>query len=208
MSAPFTAFSQVELDGLIEQVKEAADYGRALSAEDLPLLLNALLMLAQLQAEMADQGVTLQQLRKLAGLVQSSEELKHLAQDGEPKKPLRRQKPKPSPGRGGRSRALSALSGGLKKGQRCPECGRGTLYQYTPAVVLRISGQAPLKSTQPILERLRCNTCGAYFTAELAGAVQQDGPAEQTYGHSARALMAIQKYFAGAPFYRQQILQP
>jgi hypothetical protein len=29
---------------------------------------------------------------------------------------------------------------------------------------------------------------------------------DQTYGYSARALMGIQKYFAGAPFYRQQTL--
>ncbi|NJN46517.1 MAG: IS66 family transposase, partial [Candidatus Competibacteraceae bacterium] len=74
-------------------------------------------------------------------------------------------------------------------------------------MVLRISGQTPLKSTQHLLERLRCNTCGSYFTAALPEAIQQDGPAEQTYGYSARALMAIQKYFAGAPFYRQQTLQ-
>ena len=73
--------------------------------------------------------------------------------------------------------------------------------------MLRISGQTPLISTQHILERLRCNTCGAYFIAELAAEVTQDGPAEQTYGYSARAMMAIQKYFAGSPFYRQQTLQ-
>jgi hypothetical protein len=64
-----------------------------------------------------------------------------------------------------------------------------------------------LKSTQHLLERLRCNTCGSYFTAALPDTSQQDGPAEQIYGYSARALMAIQKYFAGAPFYRQQTLQ-
>lgn len=61
---------------------------------------------------------------------------------------------------------------GLEKGQRCPECARETLYQYTPAVALRISGQTPLKSTQPILERLRGNTCAAYSTAELPQAVR------------------------------------
>ena len=59
MTKPFTELSQAELDGLIERVKEAADFGLALSAEDLQLLLNALLMLAQLQAEMADQDITL-----------------------------------------------------------------------------------------------------------------------------------------------------
>lgn len=208
MSQPFEELSQADLDGLIERVKEAADYGLALSAEDLRLLLNALLMLAQLQAEMADQDMTLHKLRKLAGLVQSSEKLKHLAPGNAPKKPSTRPKPpaKPPAEAVVHERCQHRLEG-LTKGQRCPECARGTLYKYTPAVVLRISGQTPLKSTQHLLERLRCNACGAYFTAELPETVQQDGPADQTYGYSARALMAIQKYFAGAPFYRQQTLQ-
>jgi transposase len=96
---------------------------------------------------------------------------------------------------------------GLTKGQRCPECGRGTLYKYPPGGGDTDQRPTPPTSTQHFLERLRCNTCGAYFTAELPEAAQQDGPAEQTYGYSARALMAIQKYFAGAPFYRQQTLQ-
>lgn len=212
MTKPFTELSQAELEGLIERVKEAAEYGLALSAEDLQLLLNALLMLAQLQAEMADQDITLHKLRKLAGIVTSSEKLKNLAPGNAPNKPSTRPKPKPKPSSKPPAEAVvhercQHCLEGLEKGQRCPECGRGTLYQYTPAVVLRISGQTPLKSTQHILERLRCNTCGAYFTAGLPEAVEQDGPAEQTYGYSARALMAIQKYFAGAPFYRQQTLQ-
>lgn len=68
-------------------------------------------------------------------------------------------------------------------------------------------GHSPLVSTQHLLERLRCNTCGAYFTASLPDKVREDGPAEQTYGYSARALMAIQNYFASVSFYRQQTLQ-
>jgi transposase len=210
MTQPFAELSQAELDGLIERVKEAAEYGLALSAEDLQLLLNALLMLAQLQAEMAEQDITLHKLRKLAGIVQRSEKFKDIASGEAPKKPSTRPKPKPSPKPPAEpvvhERCQHCLTG-LTKGQRCPECGRGTLYQYIPAVVLRISGQTPLKSTQHLLERLRCNTCGAYFTADLPEAVLEDGPADQQYGYSARALMGIQKYFAGAPFYRQQTLQ-
>jgi transposase len=160
MSQPFTELSQAELDGLIERVKEAAEYGLALSAEDLQWLLNALLMLAQLQAEMADQDITLQKLRKLAGIVNSSEKLRNLTPGDARNKPSRRPKPKLSPKPPAEAvvheRCQHALEG-LKKGQRCPACGRGTLYKYTPAVVLRISGQTPLKSTQHLLERLRCN---------------------------------------------------
>jgi hypothetical protein len=57
------------------------------------------------------------------------------------------------------------------------------------------------------MERYRCNTCGAYFTADLPETIMADGSATQKYGYSARALMAIYKYFAGLPFYRQSSIQ-
>jgi hypothetical protein len=41
------------------------------------------------------------------------------------------------------------------------------------------------KPPQP--SRLRCNTCGAYFTAEAPLEVTLDGPLEQRYGYTARA---------------------
>jgi transposase len=76
---PFTELSQTELDALIERVKEAAEHGLALSGEDLWLLLNALVMLAQLQERMADHDITLHKLRKLAGLVSTAEKLERRA---------------------------------------------------------------------------------------------------------------------------------
>jgi len=210
MSKAFEELSEAELDGLIERVKQAAEHHLALSGEDLRLLLNALLMLAQLQARMADQDITLYKLRKLAGIVSASEKLSAvLPQASKPaKKPKQEsgKEPKAAPERVIHERCTHRIEG-LEKGQRCPECERGTLYKYDPAVVLRISGQTPLRSTEHLLERLRCNTCGAYFTASVGEEFEQDGPAEQRYGYSARALMAIQKYFAGSPFYRQQTLQ-
>ncbi|WP_057830332.1 IS66 family transposase [Colwellia sp. TT2012] len=57
------------------------------------------------------------------------------------------------------------------------------------------------------MERLRCNTCDAYFTAPLPAEVLTDGTAGQKYGYSARSLMAIYKYLAGLPFYRQSSIQ-
>ena len=46
-----------------------------------------------------------------------------------------------------------------------------------------------------------------YFTAALSPEAQADGDAGQTYGYSARAMMALHKYYAGLPFYRQHTLQ-
>jgi transposase len=101
--------------------------------------------------------------------------------------------------------AVSTLWRGLRKasGVRPVDGGRCTniprRWYYGSAV------KRPSKA--PSIFSSDCAATGAYFTAQLPEAVQQDGPAEQTYGYSARALMAIQKYFAGAPFYRQQTLQ-
>ena len=58
-----------------------------------------------------------------------------------------------------------------------------------------------------MLECLRCNACGKYFTAEPSDDVKEDGPREQMYGHSARTFIAISKYYMGSLFYRQESLQ-
>lgn len=201
--------SDAELDALMARVQAAAVHGLSLSAADLQLLLKVLLSFAYLQERLAASDITLQKLRKLAGMVSASEKLKDVLPGARGTGTANRTpktSPKPPAETVIHERCTHALEG-LAKGQRCPECARGTLYKYHPAVVLRIRGQTPLISTQHILERLRCNTCGAYFTAGLPAAVTEDGPPDQVYGYSARALMAIQKYFAGSPFYRQQTLQ-
>ncbi len=74
----------------------------------------------------------------------------------------------------------------LNKGDDCPQCDTGKLYKYDPATLLRITGQSPFVPELHAMERLRCNTCGAYFTAELAQEVLDDGGATQKYGYSAR----------------------
>ena len=66
----------------------------------------------------------------------------------------------------------------LEKGDDCPECENGKLYKYAPANLLRIVGQSPFQSEQHVMERLRCNTCGAYFTASLPEDVLNDGGAK------------------------------
>ena len=72
---------------------------------------------------------------------------------------------------------------------------------------MRVSGHSPFSTELHLSERLRCNACGQFFTANLPSEVLADGEAGQKYAYSARSLMALQKYFAGAPFYRQESLQ-
>lgn len=95
----------------------------------------------------------------------------------------------------------------LKNGDTCPECLTGKVYKTDPGNLLRITGQSPFVPEQHVSERVRCNTCGAYFTAPLPEEVLADGTATQKYGYSARSLMGVYKYFAGLPFYRQGSIQ-
>lgn len=104
-------------------------------------------------------------------------------------------------------RAVHHRMCGIGKGDTCPGCHLGKVYKHTPGQFLRIVGHAPFSAEQHVSERLRCNGCGEVFSATLPPDVLADGPPEQLYGYSARSVMAIYKYFAGSPFYRQQSVQ-
>ena len=212
MTKAFNDIDSEELDALILRVRDAKEHNLALSPEDCQLLLDALLTLASVQERLSSKNITLQKLRKLVGMVKSSERLseqltgstgnsakkKRQRKSSNRRKPAR-QKVKPEV----RHHSLETLN----KGDNCPECAMGKLYKYEPATLLRISGQSPFTPVQHVMERLRCNTCGAYFTAPQPEDVLADGEASQKYGYSARSLMGISKYYAGSPFYRQGSLQ-
>jgi len=211
MPPPAIELSEAELDGLIERLEQAIAHDLALSVADLQCLLQLVLSFAHLHERLSERDITLHKLRKLAGIVQASEKLSHLlpktSSDGKTKPPkAAKPKSEPPPEPVIHERCTHAIEG-LQKGQACPECQRGKLYKYAPVTFLRFSGQTPLICTQHLLERLRCSTCGAYFTAELSPEAKQDGEVGQTYGYSARAMMALNKYYAGLPFYRQHTLQ-
>ena len=90
----------------------------------------------------------------------------------------------------------------LSAGDECPECGRGTVYEKPPAVVVRITGQPPLGATRYELQRLRCHLCGKVFTAELPALA---GP--QKYDAKAAVMIGLLKYGSGLPFHRLEGLQ-
>lgn len=83
----------------------------------------------------------------------------------------------------------------LAAGQRCPACGRGTLYRLPAGVEIRIDGHALLSAVRHELAKLRCSACGAVFTAPApAGAGK--------YSARAKAVIALGRYYLGLPFYR------
>ena len=204
------------LEGLVARVTEAKEHGLALSADDTQLLLDALMTLASLQARLSDKDVTLHKLRKLLGIVQSSEKLSGLLasagqENTSKKKPSSKNKSRKKRNKPAAQTVKPQVEHhklvDLKKGDTCPECPKGKLYKYEPARLLRVTGSTAFTPVQHLSERLRCNACGAFFTAELPEYVKADGGGEQKYGYSARSIMGINKYFAGSPFYRQESLQ-
>ena len=87
--------------------------------------------------------------------------------------------------------------------RRCPECGVGKVYrQKEPATLVRIVGQAPLKTTIFEMERLRCNACGQVFTAAAPVSAGTD-----KYDATAVAMIALLKYGTGVPFNRLERLE-
>ena len=211
MTQEFTDIDSEELDGLIQRVQEATEHNLALSPQDCQVLLKALKTLAALQERLSDNDITLHKLRKLVGMVRSSETMDTLlGQGGKTNKKRGQKRPKPrntKPGAPVKPKVTQHKLDGLSKGDLCPECQQGKLYKYEPATMLRISGQSPFVPEQHVMERLRCNACGQYFTAKLPSEVVEDGEPGQKYGYSARSLMALHKFFAGTPYYRQESIQ-
>jgi transposase len=71
-----------------------------------------------------------------------------------------------------------------------------------PALLVRVTGVAPLAAQVYELERLRCGLCGTVFTAEPPA-----GVGEAKYDETAAAMIALLKYGCGLPFHRIERLE-
>ena len=92
----------------------------------------------------------------------------------------------------------------LQPGDPCPKCEQGTLYDTRrPGVLVRLVGQVPVKAMVYYLQKLRCNPCGAIFTAKPPEGVD----AEEKYDPTVGSMIALLKYGYGMPFHRQETLQ-
>jgi len=192
--------SEKELDALIARMEDAIENDISITKEDMKLWLEIGLSFAQLSEQLADNDVTLHKLKKLAGLVKSSEKFKNSDKSKAKPESSKEKKEKPEI----EHKVCHHKLEGLVKGDICPKCGKGKLYKYEPAVTVRISGNSPLTATKHIREKLRCNACGEYFTAPLPKEVVEDGGEDNLYTYSAKAIMAIYRYFGGLPLHRQE----
>ena len=91
----------------------------------------------------------------------------------------------------------------LQAGDDCPKCAEGTVYAMPPAVFLRFTGHAPVGAEIYECERLRCNLCGAIFTAEPPPGVHK----QREYDVTVPSIIALLKYGSGFPFNRLDGLQ-
>jgi transposase len=116
-------------------------------------------------------------------------------------------KPKPRKGSGRRPRSdfpnakvVKVCHTKVQAGELC-KCGCGRIYPLNRPIHFRhFVGQAPIEVTLYELEQLRCNSCGALYTADLPAGV---GPS--SYDESAVSTIAYGKYGLGTPFYRQAL---
>jgi hypothetical protein len=202
----------VALQALMSRVEHAIEHGLALDAEDMRLLLAAMHTLLELQSQLEDKDVTLQRLRKLLGMVKSSEQRNGVSQENPGdaqrhknanKKARKERKPrkKIEP-----SEVIHHKLEDLSKGDPCPECPNGRLVKQEPKVVLRVSGTQPYEAIKHVIERLKCNLCDYVASAKLPVEVIADGGEDQQYGFSARSMMAILKHFSGVPYFHQETL--
>ncbi|WP_244885028.1 IS66 family transposase [Glaciecola punicea] len=162
-----------------------------------------------MQDRLANHDVTVHKLRKLLGIEKSTESQSNVIGKASKGSKAARTKPRKALPRTTQVTPTVVIHPmtDIAKGDDCPQCETGKVYKAPPSNLLRISGHSPFVPEQHVMEHLRCNACGAYFTATLPDNVLADGEVGQKYRYSARVLMAIHKYFAGLPYYRQGSLQ-
>lgn len=120
---------------------------------------------------------------------------------------------KKKPGRKGHGhRAVSDYPGAkvvkcrhenLKAGDACPGLCGGRLYDLNrPTSLLQFTGQPLIEATNYEREVLRCAKCQGRYEAPLP-----EGVTEERYDATCDATIALMRYGAGLPWYRQAGLQ-
>jgi transposase len=204
------AVDVTKLEAIIERAKAA------LSMEEHATLKASLETLAFLQQELKSKGASIERLRQIvfgsktektsavfpnsAGPGTTAGQPKHGEGEGRAKKP--------GHGRNGAAAYTGAAKvkvahPSLTAGQPCADCLKGKLYPMAePAVLVRVTGMAPLSATVYERERLRCNLCG-----EISTAPAPEGVGDAKYDETATSMTALLKYGAGLPFNRIEKLQ-
>ena len=191
-----------------ELAARLAALAATLPAADGALLLTVVARNAALESENAELRLTVQRLQKV-GFGAPTETSAHLLAPppaapgvrpgGEPKPKTKR----PGHGRHGvdeypGAQCQTTAHPTLGAGQACPQCPTGKLYALPPARPLQVRAAPMFQATRHELERLRCSGCGTVFTAPAPPAL-----AHGKYAPSVGVMLALMRYGAGQPLYRQ-----
>jgi hypothetical protein len=207
--------SPEQADSLLERIRS-----RSLEAKDYETLIGIIETFVFLYQALSQKSHSIQRLlRRIFGSkTESARNVLKDSSDAPSKETGSRQKPEVVPngesaGRKGHGRngadcyrgvqRIKAAHGALKNGDRCLLCPKGKVYTTAaPKVLVRLTGHAPVGGKIFELERLRCNLCGAVFTAD-----PPQGVGDEKYDEAAGAIICTLKYGAGLPFYRLEKLQ-
>jgi transposase len=203
--------SREEGEALIERIER-----NALSAEDRRLLVKLLTFYFWLLFALREAKLSLKRLRALVfgekpkkpkppssggtaggGSPGGREPQTSASQGGAafiPGAPLAPKPPPPGHGRHGAdvyraAQTVACRHEELAVGERCPACGRGSLYRVPPGIEMRLDGNALLSAVRYELEKLRCSGCGQLFTASIPVAA-----GIEKYTARARAVLGLARY--------------
>jgi transposase len=215
--------SREEGEALVERIER-----NALSAEDRRLLVKILTFYFWLLFALREAKLSLKRLKALVfgekptkpkppssggdtggGSSDEKETATSVSQDVSPSaaSPAPEKKALPGHGRHGAevyraAQTVECRHEALAVGERCPACGRGSLYRLPPGVEMRLDGNAVLSAVRYELEKLRCSACGQIFTASVPV-----GAGPEKYMPRARAVLALARYYLGLPWYRLEGFQ-
>ncbi len=191
----------------IEELTQVLDRAApSLSTEDLAKLRAAVDTLGFLTQELESKGASIRRLRQMLFGAKTETTRRVFGKDkkrGSGRRDGGGSKPRKGHGRN----SAAAYRGAervriehesLEHGGSCPDCEQGKVYaQSSPAVLVRVTGMAPLQATVYERDRLRCHLCGKVFTAEAPA-----GVGTEKYDETAASMIGMFKYGAGLPFHR------
>lgn len=200
-------FTPEQIEGLLERIAN-----ESLEKKDYPVLADLIRAMVWMNLSLQEKELTIRRLRAVFGIkTETAKKLLNLAGGESDEKPKSSKKNREEKGKHGHKPAsdyteaklIDVSHQSLKKGDICPDCLKGKLFQLKPGSVIRIKGQPWLQVEIYKPERLRCALCGKVFTAAL--------PLEGVLGtradSTAKAIVSLLKYRGGVPFYRQGQIQ-
>lgn len=195
--------SESEIEDLKKQIK-----GSGLAEDKQELLINVLQGFVWLNKMLEAKKLSIRKLSKLFGFKTEKSQQTSQSNTTPPNRPKEGSSgPDKKNGKNGHDKYSGAQRivhkhENLMRGERCPACGKGNLYEVDPGIFVHVKGSPPLMATVHEAQKLRCATCGITFTANVPKEVRI-----QKYDETADALIALMKYGAGTPFYRLGKLQ-